>query len=95
VRQKVQALSEANPMLGHRGCRLGITYPEITEMQTRAIIEAAIAVNREGGEAMPEIMVPLVGIPEELAHQRRIIEQTAALVQEEQGFEVSYKTGTM
>ncbi len=95
VRAKVEALSEANPMLGHRGCRLGITYPEITEMQTRAILEAAIAVHEEGVEVIPEIMVPLVGIREELMHQRSVIERTAQQVFAETGKSVDFKIGTM
>jgi pyruvate, orthophosphate dikinase len=90
-----EALSEVNPMLGHRGCRLGIILPKITEMQTRAILEAAIEVAQEGKAVLPEIMVPLVGIDNELKHQRAIIENTAAAVFKEKGFSILYKIGTM
>ncbi|MCS7081758.1 MAG: pyruvate, phosphate dikinase [Bacteroidota bacterium] len=95
VRARVQALHELNPMLGHRGCRLGITYPEITEMQARAIMEAACRMAKEGRAVYPEIMVPLVGTPEELRHQRELIERVAAEVMREQGVQVSYLVGTM
>lgn len=89
------ALNEVNPMLGHRGCRLGITYPDVTEMQTRAILEAAIEVAKEGKKVIPEIMVPLVGIDNELEHQRAVIDNTAKAVFEEQGYSILYKVGTM
>src|SRR5262249_20024414 len=89
------SLIELNPMLGHRGCRLGITYPELTEMQTRAIIEAAIEVKREGHEVHPEIMVPLVGIEGELVHQKALIDKTAKIVFEEQKMTLKYSVGTM
>ena len=92
---RVEDLFEFNPMLGHRGCRLGITHPEISEMQTRAIIEAAIAVGREGVEVSPEIMIPLVGIPRELEEQRAIVDRVAREVFEESGTEVAYLVGTM
>ncbi len=95
VRAKVEALKEFNPMLGHRGCRLGITYPEITEMQTRAILEAAVELKQEGVEVYPEIMVPLVGTREEIEHQRRVIEETAEKVFQEKGDRVDYLVGTM
>ncbi len=95
VRTKVEALKEFNPMLGHRGCRLGITYPEITEMQTRAILEAAVELKQEGVAVYPEIMVPLVGTREELEHQRRVIEETAEKVFQEKGDRVDYLVGTM
>lgn len=72
VKAKVEALAEFNPMLGHRGCRLGITYPEITEMQARAIMEAACQLTKEGVKVYPEIMIPLVGTKAELAHQKRL-----------------------
>jgi pyruvate,orthophosphate dikinase len=88
-------LSETNPMLGHRGVRLGITYPEITEMQTRAICEAACEVEAEGHKAHPEIMVPLVNTPNELSTQRALIEQTAETVFAEKGRRVDYLIGTM
>jgi pyruvate,orthophosphate dikinase len=86
---------EANPMLGHRGCRLGITHPEITEMQSRAIFEAACALVKEGRKVHPEIMVPLVGTPEELVDQRDLVIRTAEAVLKEQGVRVDYLVGTM
>ena len=95
VRKKVDELAEFNPMLGHRGCRLGITYPEITEMQTRAIIEAALACKARGIEVHPEIMVPLVGSLKELQNQASVIRETADKVFAEKGDEVIYKVGTM
>ena len=95
VKAKVESLEEFNPMLGHRGCRLGITFPEITEMQARAIIEAAINCKRKGIDVHPEIMVPLVGTLKELQHQANIINITAAKVFDEQGEVVDYKVGTM
>jgi len=95
VQDKVRSLDEFNPMLGHRGCRLGITYPEITEMQARAILEAAVELSQEGVEVLPEIMVPLVGTVEEFSNQRAVIERIAALVFEEKGAKVEYLIGTM
>jgi len=95
VRQRVMSLEEANPMLGHRGCRLGITHPEITEMQVRAIFEAACIVLDEGKEAIPEIMVPLVGHLTELVDQKRIVERVAAQVFAERKRTVRYHLGTM
>ena len=95
VKAKVDALEEFNPMLGHRGCRLGITYPEITEMQARAIIEAALACKARGIEVHPEIMVPLVGTLKELQNQADVINTTAAQVFEEKGDSIQYKVGTM
>ena len=95
VKAKVDALEEFNPMLGHRGCRLGITYPEITEMQTRAIIEAALAVKTRGIDVHPEIMIPLVGSLKEIQKQADVIHTTAAKVFEEKGQTVIYKVGTM
>jgi pyruvate, orthophosphate dikinase len=96
VKRRVSELSELNPMLGHRGCRLGITYPEIYEMQARAIFEAAVAVAATSGEApIPEVMVPLVGTRAELAIIRDLIERTARAVFAEQGREVDYLIGTM
>jgi len=95
VKAKVDSLEEFNPMLGHRGCRLGITYPEITEMQTRAIIEAAIAVKARGIDVHPEIMIPLVGSLKEIQNQAEVIHNTAAKVFEETGQTVMYKVGTM
>jgi pyruvate, orthophosphate dikinase len=95
VRKKVDSLHEFNPMLGHRGCRLGITYPEITEMQARAIIEAAVELQQEGVGVLPEIMVPLVGSLEEFADQKAIIRRTAEKVFEEKNARVEYLIGTM
>jgi len=95
VKAKVDALEEFNPMLGHRGCRLGITYPEITEMQTRAIIEAALAVKARGVDVKPEIMIPLVGSLKEIQNQASVIHETAAKVFAEQGKSLPYMVGTM
>ncbi|MDR2065506.1 MAG: pyruvate, phosphate dikinase [Prevotellaceae bacterium] len=95
IKQRVNALHEANPMLGHRGCRLGNTYPEITEMQTRAILGAALELQDEGITAVPEIMVPLTGILYEFAEQEKIIRATAQKIFEEIGKTIDYKVGTM
>jgi pyruvate,orthophosphate dikinase len=95
VAERVAALHEANPMLGHRGCRLGITYPEITEMQTRAIIEAAIQVRKEGIPVKPEIMIVLVGFRGELQNQLEIVNATAKKVMEEKKTRIEYLVGTM
>ena len=96
LKAKVRALHEANPMLGHRGCRLGIVYPEITAMQAQAIFEAACEVKKEEGiEVHPEVMIPLVGDVEELRDQRRIVDEVAEEVFERYGLEVQYKVGTM
>lgn len=95
VKLACDSLEEFNPMLGHRGCRLGNTYPEITEMQARAIIEAALTVSAEGYDVHPEIMVPLVGVVEELKYQVELIHKTAEKVFVEQGRRVDYKVGTM
>jgi len=95
VKEKIDLLKEANPMLGHRGCRLGISFPEITEMQTRAIIEAAIEVKKEGVDVKPEIMVPLVGHYKELVLQKKIIEETIEKVFKETGEKIDYLIGTM
>lgn len=91
----VESLRESNPMLGHRGCRLGITYPEITEMQARAIFEAATAVARRGGIVLPEVMIPLVSTVLEFRHQRAIVDRIAAQVARESGVSVKYLVGTM
>jgi len=91
----VSALRESNPMLGHRGCRLGIVYPEITEMQARAIFEAAVRVSRRGIEVFPEIMVPLVADVAELRHQRAVIERAAESVMGVMGESIPYMIGTM
>ena len=95
VKKKVESLHEFNPMLGHRGCRLGNTYPEITEMQARAIIEAACILKAKGVDARPEIMVPLIGTLEEYILQEEIIRATAEKVFEEKGMKVDYLVGTM
>ena len=93
--RKIRLLKEFNPMLGHRGCRLGITYPEITEMQTKAILEAAIHLKQKGKAVHPEIMIPLVGTSEEFIHQHEVIDHTAAEVFQELEDSVHYKVGTM
>jgi len=95
LRRRAGELAEANPMLGHRGCRLGITYPEIYEMQARAIFEAAVAVAGDGDAPLPEVMVPLVATRAELAIIRALIERTAEKVFGEQGRRVDYLVGTM
>ena len=95
VKNKIADLEEFNPMLGHRGCRLGITYPEITAMQARAIIEAALNLKVKGIDARPEIMVPLVGTVAELKNQADIIRGTAEKVFEEKGMRIDYLLGTM
>jgi len=95
IQQRVEALHEANPMLGHRGCRLGNTYPEITEMQTRAILGAALELQAEGVVAIPEIMVPLTGILYEFLEQEKIIRKTAEDLFAEMGRRIDYKVGTM
>jgi pyruvate,orthophosphate dikinase len=93
--RRVEQLHEFNPMLGHRGVRLGITYPEITEMQTRAIIEAACQLTKEGGKVTPEIMIPLVGDVRELRDQKTIVDRVAKAVMKERGVRVKYLVGTM
>lgn len=95
VKDKLELLHEANPMLGHRGCRLGIIYPEITEMQARAIIEAAVEVAKSGKKVIPEIMIPLVGQARELELQKEICDKVAKEVMEAAGVEVDYMVGTM
>ena len=95
VQARINNLHEGNPMLGHRGCRLGNTYPEITVMQTRAILGAAIELQKEGINVMPEIMVPLVGTVKELELQRQTIDETAEKLFAEEGAKVEYKVGTM
>ena len=92
---RVEQLHEFNPMLGHRGVRLAITYPEIAEMQTRAILEAACRLNKEGVKIVPEIMIPLVGIPKELKDQKVIVDRVAADVMKEMGVRIKYLVGTM
>jgi pyruvate,orthophosphate dikinase len=93
--RRVEQLHEFNPMLGHRGVRLGITYPEITEMQARAILEAACQLAKEGTQVVPEIMIPLVGLVKELRDQKKIVDRVAADVMKEQGVKVKYLVGTM
>ncbi|SVC71597.1 uncharacterized protein METZ01_LOCUS324451, partial [marine metagenome] len=95
LRQKVEDLKEANPMLGLRGCRLGIVYPEITEMQARAIFEATVDCQKNGFKAVPEIMIPLVGHVSELRLQEQIVRDTAQAVMSETGVTVEYDVGTM
>ena len=93
--RRVEQLHEFNPMLGHRGVRLGITYPEITEMQTRAIIEAACRLHKEGLKVVPEIMIPLVGLVKELRDQKTVVDRVATQVMNEQGVKITYLVGTM
>jgi len=95
IARRVEELSEMNPMLGYRGCRLGLTYPEITEMQVRAIFGAACKVAKEGIKVIPEVMIPLVGIKKELSLQREITERIAEEVMQEQGIKIKYMVGTM
>ncbi|MBR6018194.1 MAG: pyruvate, phosphate dikinase, partial [Paludibacteraceae bacterium] len=95
IQNRVNSLAENNPMLGHRGCRLGITFPEITAMQTRAILSAACELKKEGKNPMPEIMVPLIGILYELKQQKEIIQRVAKEVFAEYGVEVEFEIGTM
>jgi pyruvate,orthophosphate dikinase len=95
IKAKAEALKELNPMLGHRGCRLGIVYPEITEMQARAIFEAACRVKKEGVKVFPEIMIPLVSTVKELELQRAIVDRVAKEVMEREGVEIPYTVGTM
>jgi pyruvate,orthophosphate dikinase len=95
VRARIGNLAESNPMLGHRGCRLGIFYPEITQMQARAILEAACAVAKRGVAVKPEIMIPIVGFASEFEHQENVVRGVAKQVFEEQGIEVAYLVGTM
>ena len=95
LKQTVADLHEFNPMLGHRGCRLAVTYPEIAAMQTRAVIEAAIIVNKEGLNVVPEIMIPLVGDVKELKYVKDVVVKTAEEVMKEHGVTLEYKVGTM
>ena len=95
LRDKVKILQEFNPMLGHRGCRLGISYPEITEMQARAIFEAACELRREGKRCFPEVMIPLVGSREEVAAQRKIVQTVAEQTMMAYGVKVRFLIGTM
>ncbi len=93
--RRVEQLHEFNPMLGHRGVRLGISYPEITEMQARAIIEAACQLAKEGTPVVPEIMIPLVGHVKELRDQKTVVDRVAGEVMKEQGIKIKYLVGTM
>ena len=95
LQTRIAALHEANPMLGHRGCRLGITYPEITRMQARAIIEAAVNVKKQGVDVHPEIMIPIVAHAAEFNHQAHRVRDEASKVFHEQGVTVAYSVGTM
>jgi pyruvate,orthophosphate dikinase len=95
ISKRVNELHEFNPMLGHRGCRLGIVYPEISEMQARAVFEAAAIVQKEGIKVRPEVMIPLVGFPRELQLQLEVVNRVAAEVQKEQKVRLNYLVGTM
>jgi pyruvate,orthophosphate dikinase len=95
IARRVQELHEFNPMLGHRGCRLGIVYPEITRMQARAIFEAACDVKKSGSDVAPEVMVPLAGFATEFRDQEKIVRETADKVFAEKGIKVDYLVGTM
>jgi len=95
ITRRVDELKEMNPMLGHRGCRLGIVYPEVTAMQARAIFEAAVAVKQEGIDVHPEVMIPLAGFKAEFDHQEKIVREQAKAVFKETGTEVDYLVGTM
>ena len=95
IKRRVDSLAENNPMLGHRGCRLGITFPEITAMQTKAILGAACELKKEGKNPMPEIMVPLIGTLYELKQQKEVIQYAAKEVFQEYGIEVEFEIGTM
>ena len=95
LKSVVEGLHEFNPMMGHRGCRLDVTYPEIAEMQTRAVIEAAINVNKEGMNVVPEIMIPLVGEVKELKYVKDIVTKTADAIIKEAGVDLKYHVGTM
>ena len=95
LKNRVESLKEFNPMMGHRGCRLAITYPEIAKMQTRAVIEAAINVQNEGKTVIPEIMIPLVGTVKELKYVKNIVVETADAIIKEKGANLKYEVGTM
>jgi pyruvate,orthophosphate dikinase len=92
---RASALAEANPMLGHRGCRLGIVYPEITEMQARAIFEAAVEVTKKGVKVYPEIMIPLVGHVQEFKLQEEVVRRVASEVMQKSKVQIEYLVGTM
>ena len=95
LKERVESLKEFNPMMGHRGCRLAVTYPEIAKMQTKAVIEAAINVNKEGLNVEPEIMIPLVGEVKELKYVKNIVCETADEIIKNSGVNLKYKVGTM
>ncbi|GAI09464.1 unnamed protein product, partial [marine sediment metagenome] len=95
LKKIVVSLHEANPMLGHRGCRLGITYPEITEMQARAVFEAACEVTKMGIKVIPEVMIPVVMEAKELANQRKIVDKIAKETINKYGVKLKYMIGTM
>lgn len=95
LKTRIDSLKEFNPMMGHRGCRLAVTYPEIAKMQTRAVIEAALNVNSRGMNVVPEIMIPLIGDVKELEFVKNIVDETAKQVMEEKGTTISYHVGTM
>lgn len=95
VQQTVESLKELNPMLGHRGCRLGITYPEIYAMQARAIFEAAAELTKQGQKVIPEVMIPLVGAVKELKLMKDVCIEVAKQVEEEYGVKLEYSIGTM
>jgi pyruvate,orthophosphate dikinase len=95
IRSRITALQESNPMLGHRGCRLGIMYPEITEMQSRAIFEATAKLVKEGEFPLPEVMIPLVGSAPELENQKRVVNQLAKEVMQNESVNFEYLVGTM
>jgi len=95
LKKRIESLKEFNPMMGHRGCRLAITYPEIAKMQTRAVIEAAINVSKEGTKITPEIMIPLVGDEKELEFVKNIVCETADTIIKENNSDITYKVGTM
>jgi pyruvate, orthophosphate dikinase len=95
LQERLRQLHEANPMMGHRGCRLGVTSPEIYQTQVRAIFEAAVAVTKAGGEVLPEVMIPLVAIEEEIRRLRALVEETAEQVMADAGVHIQYMVGTM
>jgi len=95
IHNRLETLIESNPMMGHRGCRLGIVYPEITEMQTKAILGAALELKREGVEVIPEIMIPLVGTLEEFRHQKNVVQKVANQLFEQEGESIHFLVGTM
>ena len=95
LKEKIEDLAEFNPILGHRGCRLGITYPEITEMQSRAVFEAAAEITKAGKGVIPEVMIPLVGNLKEFEHQKKIVDDIAEQVKSEKSVDFEYKVGTM